>query len=396
MPEDMTSTPIARPDVAAAGRVVLKLGTRVLTHDDGRLALARLFAVVEAAANLRRAGKDVLLVSSGAVGLGREALGLDKTPEETEERQACAAVGQTRLMGLYQEGFSRLGLVCGQTLLAQGDFDVRERYLNLRATLNTLLRRGVVPVINENDAVSTEELAFVRERGPERGQVFGDNDKLSALVAAELDADLLVLLTDVAGLYDNDPRRVPDARLVTRVDDLDAARVVVSGPGSDAGRGGMRSKIEAARVAARAGCHAVIASGRDTTLLPRVLAGEEAGTWFPALAGLDARRRWIAFAVAPRGVLHLDAGAVHAVSTRSASLLAAGVERIDGRFRRGDVVELRGPKGELVGRGMVNWDADTARAWCRGLPPDDIKNRDALVNRRHLVLEVKGERVVGG
>ena len=142
--------------------------------------------------------------------------------------------------------------------------------------------------------------------------------------------------------------------------------------------------------------YAVIASGRDTTVLPRVLAGEEAGTWFPAQAGLDARRRWIAFAVAPRGVLHLDAGAVRAVCTRGASLLAAGVERIEGRFRRGDVVELRGPEGEPIGRGMVNWDADTARAWCRGLPPDDIKNRDALVHRRHLVVEAKAERLVGG
>jgi len=378
---------VARPEVAAADRVVLKLGTRVLTHDDGRLALARLFAVVEAAANLRRAGKDVLLVSSGAVGLGREALGLEQTPEELEERQACAAVGQTRLMGLYQEGLSRLGLVCGQTLLTQGDFDDRDRYLNLRATLSTLLRRGVIPVINENDAVSTEELIFVRQG---RGQVFGDNDKLSALVAAELDADLLVLLTDVGGLYDKDPRHHPDAALVARVDDPDRLSVVVSGPGSDAGRGGMRSKIEAARVAAKAGCHAVIASGRDTTVLPRVLAGEEEGTWFPARQRLDARRRWIAFAVAPRGVLHLDAGAVQAVRTRGVSLLAAGVVRVEGRFRRGDVVDLRGPEGDLVGRGMVNWDAETARAWCRGLPPDDVRNRDALVNRRHLVLEAGG------
>jgi len=379
---------VARPEVAGADRVVLKLGTRVLTHDDGRLALARLFAVVEAAAQLRRQGKDVLLVSSGAVGLGREALGFAATPDELEERQACAAVGQTRLMGLYQEGFSRLGLVCGQTLLTQGDFDDRERYLNLRATLNALLRRGVVPVINENDAVSTEELAFVRQG---RARVFGDNDQLSALVAAELDADLLVLLTDVGGLYDRDPRLHPQARLVTRVDDLDHLGVVVTGPASEVGRGGMRSKIEAARIAARAGCHAVIASGRDPGVLPRVLAGEELGTWFPARAGLDARRRWIAFAVAPRGVLHLDAGAVEAVRSRGVSLLAAGVERVEGRFRRGDVVDLRGPDGALVGRGMVNWDADVARAWSNGAPPVDIKNRDSLVHRRHLVLEAGRE-----
>jgi len=389
MSDEQASSRVARPPVARADRVVVKLGTRVLTHDDGRLALARLFAVVEAAADLRRAGKEVLIVSSGAVGLGREALGFAETPDELEERQACAAVGQTRLMGLYQEGFTRLGLVCGQALLTQGDFDDRERYLSLRSTLNTLLRRGVVPIINENDAVSTEELIFVRQG---RNRIFGDNDKLSALVAAELDADLLVLLTDVGGLYDKNPHHHPDARLVARVDDLDHLHVVVSGPGSEASRGGMRSKIEAARVAARGGCHAVIASGRDTTVLPRVLAGEEEGTWFPAQQGLDARRRWIAFAVAPRGVLHLDAGAVAAVRSRGVSLLAAGVDRVEGRFRRGDVVDLRGPDGALIGRGMVNWDADTARAWCRGLPPDDIKNRDSLVHRRHLVLE-RRERI---
>lgn len=381
----------ARPALPRAHRVVLKLGTRVLTHDDGRLALARLFSVVEAAAALRIQGKEVLIVSSGAVGLGRDALGLDRTPEEVEERQACAAVGQTRLMGLYEEGFSRLGLVCGQVLLAQGDFDDRVRYLNLRSTLAALLRRGVVPIINENDAISTEELAYLHDRYRNR-PVFGDNDKLSALVASELDADLLVLLTDVTGVYDKDPRSHSDARLLSCIDQPDAVDSVVSGPPSAAGRGGMQSKLEAAAIAARGGCHAVIASGRDLGALPRVLAGDEVGTWFPARGQLDARRRWIAFAVAPRGILHLDAGAVEAVSTRSASLLAAGVERVEGRFRRGDVVELRGPGGRLVGRGMVSWDAATVRAWCEGHPPDDVRNRDALVNRRHLVLEVPAVR----
>lgn len=383
--------PPPRPQLLRANRVVIKLGTRVLTHDDGRLALARMFSVIEAAAHLRAHGKEVLIVSSGAVGLGQNALGFESTPEDLEERQACAAVGQTRLMGLYEEGFSRLGLVCGQVLLSQGDFDDRVRYLNLRSTLSALLRRGVVPVINENDAISTEELAYTRVRYGSR-PVFGDNDKLSALVASELDADLLVLLTDVAGVFDKDPRRHPDARLLARVDDPGELDAAVSGPPSAAGRGGMQAKLEAATVASRGGCHAVIASGRDLPALPRVLAGEEEGTWFPARGSLDARRRWIAFAVAPRGTLHLDPGAVEAIRTRGASLLAAGVQRVEGSFRRGDVVELRGPAGELVGRGMVNWDAAAARAWCRGHPPDDIRNRDSLVHRRHLVLERAGER----
>lgn len=374
----------ARAAVARSRRTVIKVGTRVLTDDDGRIALARFSGVVDAAARLRRRGVDVLVVSSGAVGLGREALGLATVPDELEDRQACAAVGQGLLMSLYREAFSRLGLVCAQVLLTQGDFEHRTRYLNLRNTLSALLRRGAVPVINENDVVATEELvpAVVDSR-----KVFGDNDRLSALVAAELDADLLVLLTDVDGVYDRDPRRDPGARLLSTVHDPGPGSGIVAGTGSAAGRGGMRSKLGAAAVASRAGCHAVIASGIDPTALPRVLAGEEVGTWVPAGRGLAAKRRWIAFAVAPRGVLHLDQGAVEAVRHRNASLLPAGVRRVEGNFAGGDVVELRGPDGDEVGRGVVLCDAATARRWCAGDPPDWIRNRHALVNRRHLALE---------
>ena len=375
-----------RPEVARARRVVLKLGTRVLTHEGGRLALARLFSVVEAAAELRLAGKEVLLVSSGAVGLGQAALELDQIPEELNERQACAAVGQTRLMGLYDSGFSRVGLVCGQVLLSQGDFDDRIRYLNLRSTLSALLRRGVVPVINENDAVSTDELAFVEGA---RRPIFGDNDRLSALVATKLDAELLVLLTDVDGVYEQDPREHPEARWLSRVDDPEQLGSAAGGPGSSASRGGMKSKVEAAGVASRGGCHAIIASGMEPSVLPRVLAGEEVGTWFPARDGLAARRRWIAFAVAPRGALELDAGAVEALCDRGASLLAAGVVRVSGEFEKGDVVELRGPLGTKVGRGIVHCDVATAREWVEGRPPVGVRNHHALVHRDHLTLELK-------
>ncbi len=376
------STPI-RPEVAAASRIVLKVGTRVLTQDDGRIALARLFSLVEVAAEAQRAGRQVLIVTSGAVGLGRDALGFPKTPPELEERQACAAVGQTRLMGLYHEGFSRLGLVCGQVLLTESDFDDRIRYLNLRSTLSALLRHGVIPVINENDAVSTEELAF---REGEKRPVFGDNDKLSALVATKLDAELLVLLTDVEGLYDKHPGRHPDARLLPRVDDPTTLPETPAEPGSGASRGGMRSKVQAASMASRAGCQAVIASGRRIGAASSVLAGEETGTWFVAHGTLDARQRWIAFAVAPRGVLHLDAGAVRAVSERGASLLAKGVTRVEGEFDEGDVIELAGPDGKAIGRGIVFCDAATARAWREGRIPEGVKNRHALVHRDHLVL----------
>ncbi len=363
--------------------MVLKVGTRVLTHTNGRLALARLFAIVEAAAELQGAGREVLVVSSGAVGLGKESLQLDHMPMELHVRQACAAVGQSKLMGLYDSGFSRLGLVCAQVLLSQGDFDDRTRYLNLRSALNALLRRGVIPILNENDVVSTDELAFLDGA---KQPVFGDNDQLSALVATKLDAELLVLLTDVDGVYDCDPRHHPDARLRSRVDDPECLVQAAGGPGSAASRGGMRSKVDSAAVAARGGCHAVVASGVRPGVLSQVLMGDDVGTWFPAGPGLAARRRWIAFAVAPRGVLELDAGAVDALQERGASLLAVGVRNVEGEFEAGDVVQLRGPQG-LVGRGIVCCDAATARAWSTGQPPAGVRNHHALVHRDHLALE---------
>lgn len=380
------ASPVARPAVAQARRVVIKVGTRVLTQDGGRVSLTRLFSIVEAAAALRREGREALIVSSGAVGLGRDALGLERTPTELADRQACAAVGQTKLMGLYDQGFSRLGLVCGQVLLSQSDFDDRVRYLNLRTTLSTLVRRGVVPVINENDAVTTEELALLEDA--ER-PVFGDNDKLSALVATKLGAELLVLCTDVEGVYDNDPRGDPSAKLLSRVDEAetDAVLAVAGGAGSAASRGGMKSKVEAAAIAQRAGCHAVIASGRRLGALEQVLKGEDVGSWFPAGQGLPARQRWIAFAAAARGTLFLDAGAVAAVRERGASLLPKGVTRIEGEFRSGDVVVLKGPKDELVGRGLVHVDAAAARRWLGGQAPEGVRSHHALVHRDDLVLE---------
>ncbi len=371
---------VARPAVESARCVVLKVGTRVLAHDDGGIALSRLFAIIERAAALRATGRDVLLVSSGAVGLGRQALGLDRAPADLDVRQACAAVGQTRLMALYDQGFSRLGVVCGQVLLTQGDFAHRVRYLNLRSTLGQLLRRGVVPVINENDAVATEELQYTD--GDAR-RVFGDNDRLSALVASKLDADLVVLLTDVDGVYDRAPG-TPGARLLARVDD--PAALELDGAASQLSRGGMRSKVEAALLAARGGCHAIIASGLDPEALPRVQRGDEEGPWFAARMRPGARRRWIAFAGAPEGQLTLDPGAVEALRSRGASLLAAGVRRIEGDFRQGAVVELVDESGRVNGRGVVHCSSDEARAWCAGTPPQGVRRHHALGHRDDLVL----------
>ena len=366
-----------RPEVPAARRVVIKLGTRILS-EKGTLARRRLERLVITVAKLRREGWEVLLVSSGAIGLGKNLLGLTEPPETHEERQACAAVGQSHLLTFYQRHLGRLGLVCGQVLLTEDDFKHRARYLRLRSTLAILLDNGVIPVLNENDAVNSSA---------EPRPVFGDNDRLAALVASKLGADLLVLLTDVAGVYARDPRYDPEAPVLHRVDHPrqlgDAAGESTSG----VGRGGMRSKVAAAFMAARGGCQVVIASGLEPRSLHRVVRGEQVGTWFPAHRGFGARRRWIGFAAVPQGVLHLDAGAVRALRKKHASLLPVGVVATEGDYQRGDVVELRGPQGQAVGRGLVLYDTATVTDWCHGNLPADLRHPNALVRRSHLVLE---------
>ena len=257
-PRPETGVPdVTREVTARAGRIVLKVGTGVLTHPDGTIALARLFSVVEVASRLRREGREVLIVTSGAVGLGRVALQLPDPPDTAELKQTCAAVGQSRLMELYQQGFARLGVTCAQILITWTDFDDRVRYLNLHETLQSLFRLGVVPIVNENDAISLNDRVY---RGTGKRPIFDDNDRLGALVASELAADLIVLLTDVPGVMTADPRRDPGATLITRIDRPEDHEIEIDGQ-SDAGRGGMASKLEAASVASRGGCHTVIASG---------------------------------------------------------------------------------------------------------------------------------------
>ena len=374
--------------IAGARSVVLKVGTRVLTDDDGVPQPARLDAIAGIVARLHGEGRTVLLVSSGAIGLGAQALGMARVPREPEVRQACAAVGQGRLMAAWGEALGTRGLLGAQLLLTEADFDSRERYLNLRRALQALLELRVVPVINENDAVSIAELALVLPRSPR--PVFGDNDRLSALVASKLGADLLVLLTDVEGVFEADPRTHPGARLVSTLTPealRDGALVQAGDSVSGGGRGGMRSKVEAAAVASRAGCHVVITSGRNPGSLEAALAGADVGTWVPASRRPPARARWIALAAASRGTLWLDDGAVMALRERHASLVVAGVTQIDGAFRAGDVVELRAPDGRLVARACSEWDASTVRAWRNGSPPSGLRNAHALIRRDHLVME---------
>lgn len=366
----------ARPQVAAARRVVVKLGTRVLVDERGELAQRRVSTLVAAVAGLAAAGREVLLVSSGAVGTGLGSLRLDRRPSWPELKGTCAAVGQGMLIAFYQGAFRRFGVPCGQFLVGQRDLEVRRRALALRQTLDVMLSRGLVPVINENDAVETAAHA-----GSERA--FDDNDRLAAILAALLGADLLVLLTDVAGLYERDPRRHPGARLLAEVRDAAALGRVAAGVGSNLGRGGMRSKVEAATIAQRSGCATVIADGSAPGALSHLFAGEALGTFFPAGPRPDALDRWIACAARPHGALHLDTGAVAALRDGRASLLAAGVTRVDGHFEPGDVVELRDPDGARVGRALLALDD----ARCRELAGTP---KVTLARRQYVVLEEGG------
>jgi glutamate 5-kinase len=343
--------------VTGARRVVVKLGTAVLTRDGG-LAHARLYPFAESVAALRRHGREVLLVSSGAVGLGAERLGLGAGPHPVGLRQACAAVGQGRLMGLWSEALERLGLTAAQLLLTEADFADRTRYLNLRRTIGRLLAAGVVPVINENDTVSTAELRPLPERAEARIN-FGDNDRLSALVAAKVDADLLVLLTDVDGLFTADPR-TPGATLLPVVPLVTPALEAGAG-GPRLGTGGMRTKVMAARIAARSGCATVIANGTRPDILDRILAGEPVGTLVLPSRELSDRRRWIAFATSVRAEVVVNAGACRALLAGKASLLPVGVVEIRGRFGRGDVVSVVDESGREIARGIVNYTSDEAR-----------------------------------
>ncbi len=379
----------ARPAVAAAQRIVIKLGSRVLTNDDGSLAQQRMRAVVATAAALRHSGRQVLLVSSGAVSLGRAELGLDRLPPNRGLRQACAAVGQTRLTTFYQRVSSPFGLSCGQLLVSHRDLNDRQRALNLRRILDALLDQGVLPVLNENDALGDDS-------EPEATPAFTDNDRLAALVASEVAADLLLLLTDVEGLYDRNPKTDSTARLLSRIDDLDALPQVDPEPGSALGRGGMQSKVEAARLACLGGCQTVIANGLRAGGLSQAVAGDEIGTWLAASGWLGARKRWIGLTAPSRGALYLDAGAVEALCAHNASLLSAGVERITGRFRSGDVVELRSADDQLIGRALVRLNSTAARRRCatsnRAVSSAAVSSRAAsggdptLISRTDIVL----------
>ena len=339
--------------------VVVKVGSSSLRDASGLLDRSQVRALAAQVAALRADGVQVVVVSSGAVAAGMGRLGLAERPTDTPTLQAAAAAGQSALVQAYQDVLDEHGLVGAQLLLSQDDFVIRRRYLNARTALRRLLELGSVPIINENDAIATDELTY------------GDNDHLAALVASMLGAGLLVLLSDVEGMLDRPPSQ-PGATLVRVVadpDDVDLDRI--GGAGSVVGSGGMRTKIGAAQVAVRSGMHVVIADARRADVIPDVARGEDVGTWFVAREGrMEARRLWIAFALRVRGRVHVDEGAVRALRGGSASLLGVGVTGCDGPFSPGDAVEVVGPDGAVVARGLVAYDAaDVTRL--AGLATDD-------------------------
>lgn len=348
--------------LAAAKRVVVKVGSALLVGEGGAPNAAWLADFAADAARLRARGQQVLVVSSGAVALGRRRLGFGKRALTLPEKQAAAAAGQSALMRAWEEAFEPHGVVCAQVLLTRDDTEVRRRWLNARATVETLLDNGVIPIVNENDTVVTEEIRY------------GDNDRLGARVAQLAGADVLVLLSDVDGLYTADPRKDPAARHIPRVGQLTPEIEAMAG-GANAeggvGTGGMATKIAAARIAAAGGCATVITLGARPRPLAAVEAGERATVIEPALTPAAAYKAWIAGSLAPAGSLVVDAGAAAAVR-KGKSLLAAGVTRVEGRFDKGDAVVVRDEAGTEIARGLARYDAEDAARIC-GLKSEAIE-----------------------
>ncbi len=367
--------------MARAGRLVVKVGTKLLCGARGKLNLKRLEEFVGELARIWSEGRELVLVSSGAIGAGVARLGFTRVPQSLPEKQAAAAVGQGILMHLYETYFGKHGIIVAQILLTREDFKDRTRYLNARHTFQTLFRYRVVPIVNENDTVAVEEIRF------------GDNDTLAALVASLVDADLLVLLTDLEGFFTADPRKAGESSLIPEVTEITPElEACAGGKGSPLATGGMETKLQAAKIAVNSGIPMVIANGMYPGVLARLLKGERVGTLFvPREDRLQARKRWIAFGSPVQGKVFIDQGATEALLEKGKSLLPSGVVGLEGDFEAGNVVSIIDPRGREVARGIVNYSA-AELALIKGRKTHEIakilghKDYDEVIHRDNLTV----------
>ena len=370
-----------RSQLQAAHRIVVKVGTSTLTHPNGKLNFSRIEGLVRELADAVNSGKQILLVSSGAVGAGMDRLGWREKPKTMPEKQAAAAVGQGILMHTYEKLFGEYGQIVAQVLLTREDSVNRRRYTNSRNTLLKLLEIGVIPIINENDAVSIDELKI------------GDNDTLSASVAAIVDADVLIILSDVAGVYSANPQTDPTARLLPEIGDVTPEiEAMCGGAGTMRGTGGMLTKMAAARMAMNSGIVMVIASGSQDGVVQSVLTGKPIGTLFPPRQNrLQFRKRWLAFGARIKGRLTVDKGCAQALLSNGSSLLAAGIKAVEGNFEQGSTVSILNQEGWEIARGLANYNTEDARK-IMGAHTHEItkilghKPYDEVVHRDNMVL----------
>lgn len=375
-------------NINEAKRIVFKFGTNVLRNDDKEISLSRIYTFIEEISKLHKLGKEIIIVTSGAVGLGAKELNVDSS-ESISLKQACAAVGQCRLMSIYEDGFGKYSIDTAQILLTEDDFTNRVKYLSLSNVLNTLLDLKVIPIINQNDTVSASELEY--SSNPIYGVSFSDNDKLSALVASKLDADLLIILSDINGLYDDNPKENPNAKLISLVNDITEEVESYASSASKGGRGGMITKLQAAKIVTHSGGFVLIANGKEPQIIKRIFSGEKLGTTFSPVEQLSQKRRWIAFATNITGQLIVNEGAKKAITEKNKSLLAIGVLKINGCFDAGDVISILDENNEEFARGIANYNSIDCKK-ITGEHSDNIyqilghKNYDAIITKDNIAI----------
>ncbi len=360
-------------------RIVFKFGTNILRNEDGDISLSHLYSFIEDISHLYKEGREILIVTSGAVGLGAKKLKINTS--STTLKQAAASVGQPMLMGIWQDGFEKYGITTAQILLTEEDFSNRKKYLSLRLTLYKLLENKVIPIINQNDAVSPSELEQVS---------FSDNDKLSALVASKLDADLLVMVSDIDGLFDKNPKEYKDAKLISKVEKITPSIEKLASGASDGGRGGMVTKLTGAKVVTSSGLYAKIVNGTVAGIIRKVF-DDNIGTTFLPSQNLSHKKRWIAYATNIMGKVTVNDGAKKAITENRKSLLSVGIEKVEGEFKRGEIISITDCKGIEFARGVSCYDSSDIKK-IQGKHSDKIieilgyKYDDDVVIKDNLVL----------